>query len=542
MKLTPFIDQLPIPHTLKPKERHKDFQYYEVSMQEFSHAFHSELPPTTIWGYEGQFPGPIIDVNQGEAAHIKWMNDLPEEHLLPIDRTLHGSGEDMPDVRTVVHVHGAEVEPESDGYPEDWFTKDYQITGPGFQDPVYKYNNKQRATTLWYHDHTVGITRLNTYAGLAGMYIIRDEHEWNLNLPSGNYEIPLFIADKSFREDGSLFYPETTNVPPPPHPEGFPNPSVTPGETFENITVNGKVWPYLEVEQRKYRFRIVNGSNERFYRMQLDSGQPFIQIGSDGGLLEKPVHVKELVIAPAERMDVVIDFSKQPADTKIVMTNTATSPFDLDPPIGQQPDPETDGQIMQFRVIEARDRDTSYVPRHLSSIRNMAPYTADRTRTITLDAARDEYDRLKFLFNNKTFMEDIDIKPQLGDTEIWQIVNSGGAVHPIHVHLIQFQILDRIPIDGEAFDETGELRFTGRPQAPAANEAGWKDTVQAPPGFLTRIIMRFGPFTGRYVYHCHILEHEDYDMMRPYEVVAPEDEDVLKNQNNHLKRRRSRKR
>lgn len=172
----------------------------------------------------------------------------------------------------------------------------------------------------------------------------------------------------------------------------------------------------------------------------------------------------------------------------------------------------------------------------------MAPYTADRTRTITLDAARDEYDRLKFLFNNKTFMEDIDIKPQLGDTEIWQIVNSGGAVHPIHVHLIQFQILDRIPIDGEAFDETGELRFTGRPQAPAANEAGWKDTVQAPPGFLTRIIMRFGPFTGRYVYHCHILEHEDYDMMRPYEVVAPEDEDVLKNQNNHLKRRRSRKR
>lgn len=525
MKLKPFVDALPIPKTLSPKTKCECHDYYEVGMEEFEHKFHRDLEPTKIWGYEGQFPGPVIDVNRGKAAHVKWMNDLPDKHLLPIDRTLHGSGEHNPEVRTVVHLHGAEVEPEYDGYPEDWFSNDYKYVGPCFKDPVYKYNNKQRAGTLWYHDHAVGITRLNVYAGLAGMYIIRDDEERSLNLPKGKYELPLIIADKGFNEDGSLFYPEDTPVPPlDDRPDDFPIPSVTPGEAFENITVNGKVWPYFEVERRKYRFRILNVSNERFYRIALDSGQPLIQIGSDGGLIEHPVEMKELLIAPAERMDVIIDFSNQPAGTKITMTNTAPVPFGLPSPPAQDPDPETDGQIMQFHVIDATGKDNSEIPERLSHIRKIEEDEAIIERDITLDVATDEWNRLKFLLNNKEWHERIDVKPKLGDTEIWRFINSGGAVHPMHIHLIQFQVLDRIPFDGEAFDETRNIHITGKPVPPAPNERGWKDVVHSPPGFITRVIMRFGPFTGRYVYHCHILEHEDHDMMRPFEVVAPDED------------------
>lgn len=521
MKLKPFVDALPVPRYISPKERHKCFTYYEIAMKEFYHTFHKDLKPTKIWGYDGQFPGPVINVNQGECAHVKWMNQLPEKHLLPIDRTLHGSSEHMPDVRTVVHLHGAEVEPESDGYPEAWFTNDYKFVGPVFDSPVYKYNNNQRATALWYHDHAVGITRLNVYAGLLGMYIIRSEEERKLNLPSGAYELPLIIADRGFNEDGSLFYPDTPAFTPgEPEPgEELPQPSVTPGETFENITVNGKIWPFLKVEQRKYRFRILNASNERFYRLNLSNNQEFIQIGSDGGLLEKPVSLTALTIAPSERMDVIIDFSKLKPGTEIILTNTASSPFDFPPPIGTPPNPDTDGLVMQFKVIERTGDDTSKIPSILSNIPKLVECDADRTRDITLDAKIDIFGRFKFLLNNKGFMERIDVKPKLNDTEIWRIINSAGATHPIHIHLIQFQILDRIPFDTQSYTANGLLQFTGPPQPPLANERGWKDTVQSPPGFVTRVIMRFGPFTGRYVFHCHILEHEDYDMMRPFEVV-----------------------
>lgn len=513
MELTPFVDALPIPRYLGPLERNRHFTYYEVTMREFFYQMHSELNPTKVWGYEGQVPGPVIEAQRGECLHVKWINELPEEHFLPIDRTIHGAGDHMPDVRTVVHLHGAEVEPDSDGYPEAWFTRGFNQTGPRFECEVYKYPNSQRATTLWYHDHAVGITRLNVYAGLAGMYIIRDEHERLLNLPAGNYEIPLIIMDRSFNEDGSLFYPRTLDNPPP----GLPDPSITPGVAGDFILVNGKIWPYLEVEQRKYRFRILNASNERFYRMKLDSGQSFIQIGSDGGLLETPVVLDEITIAPAERVDVIVDFSDQPVGTNIVLTNSANTPFDF----GAPPDPETTGRIMQFRVIEITSPDTSSIPRFLSSIKRYKECDAARIRDITLDVTPDKYNRLKFLLSNRGFMDKITEKPHLGDIEIWRIINQGIAVHPIHIHLVQFQILDRIPFDVAAFNAKGQLRFTGEPQLPLPGETGWKDTVQATPGFVTRVIMRFAPFMGRYVYHCHILEHEDYDMMRPFEVIAP---------------------
>ena len=450
-------------------------------------------------------------MTQEECTHIKWINNLPDNHFLPIDRTLHSSGEHMPDVRTVVHLHGAEVEPESDGHPDAWFTRDFAQCGSRFEQKFYKYSNNQRPTTLWYHDHAIGITRLNVYAGLAGMYIIRNEEENSLNLPAGKYEIPLVIQDKSFNDDGSLFYPRTVNNPPP----TFPDPSITPGVAGDFILVNGKVWPYLEVEQRKYRFRILNASNERFYRMRLDSGQPFIQIGSDGGLLQKPVTVEEITIGPSERADVIMNFADQPIGSSIILTNTAATPFDF----GAPPDPETTGLIMEFRVLERESPDESQIPRFLSTIKRFNECEANRTRDISLDVTQDMYGRLKFLLSNHEFIDQITENPLLGDVEIWRIINQGIGVHPIHIHLIQFQILDRIPFDADAFNLTGQLRFTGDPELPLANELGWKDTVQAFPGFVTRVIMRFAPYTGRYVYHCHILEHEDNDMMRQLEVT-----------------------
>jgi len=515
MALTPFIDALPIPKVLKPKERCRHGTFYEVKMSEFFHRFHSELPPTKVWGYEGQLPGPTIEVEQGEKTHIKWINKLPDKHFLPVDHTLHGSGEHMPEVRTVVHLHGAEVEPESDGYPEAWFTSDFKKCGPRFVHKVYTYENNQRPAMLWYHDHAIGITRLNVYAGLAGLYFIRNDEERDLNLPSGVYEIPLVIQDKTFNEDGSLFYPSTVNVPDP--PPDFPDVSITPGFAGDTIIVNGKAWPYLEVEQRKYRFRILNASNERFYRMSLDSEQQFIQSGSDGGLLQRPVRLDEIVIAPAERVDVVVDFSDQPVGSAINVINTARVPFNF----GTPPDPETTGLIMQFRVVERTGEDTSTVPQILSRIKRFDECDAVCTRDITLDVSTDMYNRLLFLLSNHDWMDAITETPVVGEPEMWRIINPGLGYHPIHIHQLQFQIYDRIPFDVAAYNATGIIRYTGEPELPPAYERGWKDTVQAVPGYVTRLIMRFGPYTGRYVYHCHILEHEDHDMMRPIEVMPP---------------------
>lgn len=238
---------------------------------------------------------------------VKWINDLPFEHLLPVDRSIEGAEPKHPSVRTVVHLHGGRVLPENDGFPEAWFTKDCKKRGPKFLHEVYYYPNCQRPAPLWYHDHALGITRLNVYAGLAGLYFIRDKHEESLNFPSGKFEIPLLIQDRSFYPNGELFYPSQPDPLPPVSPS--PNPSIVPEFFGDTFFVNGKVWPYLEVEPRKYRFRIYNGSNARFFQLQLSSGQTFVQIGSDGGLFEEPVYVNEIILAPAERADVIVDFS-----------------------------------------------------------------------------------------------------------------------------------------------------------------------------------------------------------------------------------------
>ncbi|MDR7000656.1 multicopper oxidase [Neobacillus niacini] len=512
MKLTKFTDPLPIPLVLKPKWKSSGYTYYEVKMKEGKQSLHSQMPHTTIWGYEGRYPGPTIEVEMGETVYVKWMNALPEKHLFAIDHTVHGAEKDKPDVRTVVHLHGGRTEPESDGYPDAWFTKGYGKTGPFFAKEIYEYGNRQRARTLWYHDHAIGITRLNIYAGLAGFYIIRDSHERSLNLPGGKFEIPLLIQDRSFNEDGSFFYPEKSKK----DTSGI-TPSIISSFFGDTIVVNGKVWPFLEVEPRKYRFRLLNGANARFFHLFFDSGQPFFQIGTDSGFLEQPFSVHSLLLAPAERADVIVDFSNM-SGKSILMKNDARTHF----PIGDPVDPETTGMVMQFRVTKPLSSiDTSVIPAFMGTIHRLPESTARKQRYLQLSEEKDRFGRPLFLLDQKKWDDPIREMPQIGTNEIWCFVNTNGDDHPIHVHLVQFQILDRQPFDVVHFKKTGRIRYTGLRLLPDSGEHGWKDTVKCPPGHITRIIIPFFPFAGPYVWHCHMLEHEDYEMMRPYWILPP---------------------
>ncbi len=509
MALTKFIDPLPRIPVLKPKYRDDDGTHYEVRMKQVSVSLHSEMPDTTVWGYEGMVPGPLFEVEKNEPVWVKWINELPSKHLLPVDKTIHGV-EGTPEVRTVVHLHGARVEPDSDGYPEAWYTRNFAETGTFFERKTYFYPNRQPAAMLWYHDHALGITRLNVYAGLAGIYLIRDKCERLLDLPKGKYEVPLLIQDRSFNPDGSLFYP---SQPTPPVP-GV-DPSIIPGFLGDTILVNGKVWPYLEVEPRRYRFRFLNGSNDRFYRLYLSSGEPLIQIGTDGGFLESPVEVQQLILAPAERADIIIDFSKLQGKN-VVLLNDAANPF----PNGGPVDPETTGQILQFKVtLPLSGRDWSFIPKFIEPINYPPEVVARVQRNLPLVVQRDQYNRLLFLLDGKMWHDPVTEKPRLGRYEIWNLINPGFGSHPIHLHLIEFLPLNRQPFDVALYTQTGELKFTGPPEPPDPNERGWKDVFRSSPGMITRIMVRFQPYTGRYVWHCHILEHEDYDMMRPIDVV-----------------------
>lgn len=523
MSLEKFVDALPLPPTLKPKGKSDDIPFYEVTMKQVKQKLHRDLPPTTVWGYNGMYPGPTFEAQRNHPILVKWKNNLPFEHLLPVDRTIHGAMPDTPSVRTVVHLHGARVRPENDGYPEAWFTRDFENVGPKFAHEVYYYPNCQRPATLWYHDHALGITRLNVYAGLAGFYILRDEEEEKLNLPSGKFEIPLVLQDRSFYPNGELFYPTQPGHEPPPAPQPpppidptLPNPSIVPEFFGDTNLVNGKVWPFLEVEPRKYRFRILNGSNSRFYRISLSSGQEFIQIGTEGGLLEKPVTLTQITLAPAERADVIVDFSNQKGQ-RIILTNDAPAPF----PDGNPPSSDL-SQIMEFRVKQKLSKpDKSNIPAKLSCMEHLSPDDAIIVRKNLLVESTDEFGRLKLLLNNMAWDQlPLTETPYNGTIEIWELYNTTPDTHPIHLHLVAFQILNRAEFTG---DPNGPDLVVGPPQPPDANETGWKDTVRANPGEVTRIIARFGPFEGIYPWHCHILEHEDHDMMRPYE--------VLKNQN-----------
>jgi spore coat protein A len=475
-----FVDLLPIPTVAKTAGERN---HYRLEMSEVAIRVHRDLPATRMWGFNGESPGPVIEARSGQSVSVEWVNRLPAKHFLPIDHNLHGAERDKPEVRSVVHVHGAKTPPASDGYPEDWYVPGKSLT--------YSYPNDQEPATLWYHDHAMGINRLNIYAGLFGFFLIRDNFEDGLNLPKGRYEIPLAIYDRSFRRDGSLDYPTS----------GMPDMPWVPEAFGEAMLVNGKLFPFLEVEPRKYRFRVLNASNGRFFHLSLSNGQKFFQIGTDQGLIAAPIALESFVVAPAERFDLVVDFSGH-AGERIVLKSDA---FD----------------IMQFHVSNAAvTRDDSSLPSTLRPVTRTSESLAVKTRRIPLlEFKSPTGDSMTMLLCGKHWDMPVTENPVIDTVEIWELINTTEDSHPIHLHLVRFQILDRRSFDEPLFFNTGRIRYTGPVTPPDPYEAGWKDTIRAHSKMITRIIVRFEGYTGRYVWHCHVLEHEDNEMMRPYDVL-----------------------
>ncbi len=664
-----FADPLIIPPVMPAKGLRWDpslrriVPYYEIEVVQFrQQILPAPFPMTTVWSYGAvgrpetrNYPAFTIENLEGVPTRVKWVNNLKSadgeflEHLLPVDQTLHWAnpgrlpcmdGASHTDCRPanapqtryrgpvpiVTHVHGAHVQPDSDGYPEAWFLPDAADIPPGFarrgthwgqvpgapDEPgaaTFQYRNDQPETTLWYHDHTLGMTRTNVYAGPAGFYLVRNLANLRLGLPgpapllgldpNGNAfvrrltrEIPIVIQGRSFNDDGSLYYPDNrdffeglaagdlagagllfspeggSDVAPIWNPEFFGNAMV----------VNGRTWPRLEVEPRKYRFRLLNGSDARFLILRFEGERlAFHQIGGDQGFLPAPVTQTRLLLGPAERADVVVDFAGFAPGTRVILENIAPDePFGggvaCVPPtvtLGVDcdflpSDPATTGRVMAFDVVPLTWPDRSQIPAALPAEGPLpAPTREPRTLSLNEEESGSQFvcvggdDELilapgtandpeacaaaggalarfgptaallgvlgpdaggNWLSTPLPWGAPITENPALGATEIWEIHNFTADAHPIHLHLVRFKVVDRQAL---AADEEGiavqPAVLVGDPRPPEPWEAGYKDTVIAYPGEVTRIQATFD-IAGLYVWHCHILEHEDNEMMRPYRV------------------------
>ena len=661
-----FVDPLPALHTIVAGNGQ-----IQLAMEEFkSPVMPSTFVPaagtyngTWVWGYKhaGQtatsYIGPVIVAQRGTPTEIKFINNLGSAATTNVlaykystDQTLHwadplnqmvmggmipqpgsvGASNYNGTIPAVPHLHGGEVPPVLDGGPDAWFTSDGSVVGHGYYSKdgntaknyaIYRYPNTQEAAPIWFHDHTLGVTRLNVYAGLAGAYLLTDPPNDPTNLPQ---LVPLVVQDRMFDTNGQLFFPADSagGVLWNPNPE---HPYWVPEFVGDTIVVNGEVWPYLQVQAKRYRFILLNGSNARTYELNLP-GVPFWVIGTDGGYLDKPVKANKITMQPGERYDVIIDFAPL-AGTNVILNNNGRTPY----PKGTPPNGATVGRIIQFRVgaIPAGG-DTSYNPALGTALRSpmvrlvnpatgslATGVTAQKTRQLTLNEVMGMPQTainpvtgiltkfpggpLEILVNNtkwdgtnRTDFTPVTVGghtsyyselPKEGETEIWEFVNLTADAHPIHLHLVQFQILNRQwfnvssytraynaafpgggidPMTGLPYPvgiympgfgpplnyNTGIQRalggnpdivpyLQGRPNPPVANEAGWKDTVIAYPGEVTRIAVRwaptdlpantatsaafypFDPNGGHgYVWHCHIIDHEDNEMMRP-DLVIP---------------------
>jgi spore coat protein A len=454
--LTPFVDPLPIPPVLKPVVR-KGIEYYTLTMKPGAQKCHRDLPVTSnVLGFDGVFPGPTIRVRKGRPVSVTQVNNLPMSH------SGHGGGMmHLP----AVHLHGALVAPEHDGHPDDGI--------PAGGSREYRYPNEQTGCALWYHDHTHGATGLNVYRGLAGLYFIDDPKEKVLRLPGGPYEIPLVIQDRIFRPGGEMIY-ELDAV------------TLENGVVGDVILVNGMAQPFLKVATRKYRFRILNGSNARIYKLALSNNAPLIQIGTDGGLLQRPYPQASIECAPSERLDIIVDFSQLPVGEKVTLLNLNG--------MGR-----TDS-IMQFEV-ERKEKDNSTVPPFLVPWEELPEDQAVVTREFNLNRQAVN-GVLTWVINGQPYPQSAPMAyPKLNTIEKWRFTNPTNHPHPMHLHLVQFQVVN---IDGVPQD---------------TSKIGWKDSVVVPPASEVTLLAKFSGFTGRYVFHCHNLEHEDFAMMAEFQVV-----------------------
>lgn len=558
--------------------------YYEIEMKSGQFRFSSQLPApvitNTTWGYGGRdlagggplvflgYLGPTIEAQKGKTVVVKFINNLPTTHPLQAsidptvpDPAMYPELYDMTTIpptpihigRATPHLHGGFTAPQFDGHPHSWFTpisdggkgSHYAtLSGAAANEAIFVFSNQQPATNLWYHDHAMGITRLNVYAGLAGLYFVRDQYDTGtsnpptpgLNLPAGNYEVPLVLQDKQFNADGTLFYPTVgiTAVHPIWMPEFF-------GDT---PVVNGTAYPFFNVEPRRYRFRIVNGSQARFYNLWFDNGLapiPFHLIGMEQSLVPTPVMMTKLLIAPGERADIIVDFAGL-QNQVLTLKNNAKAPY-----------PGGKGglnQIMQIRVNVPMNGTDTTTPAAQLALPQVSPLTATSTTVMREIVMKEDVDPVTGLpidmkLNGKWFADPVEETPTVESTEIWQFINLTVDAHPMHMHLVKFQVYDRQPFDAKAYTMAwltyqaglgpkpilANFLTKGPAVLPPPEEKGWKDTAKSYPGEILRVITKFeipdadsnisGSGTelpADYVYHCHILEHEENEMMRPFTV------------------------
>ncbi|XP_050375377.1 multicopper oxidase LPR2-like [Argentina anserina] len=541
-RLQMFVDELPDMPRIQgfevvngvPKPRS-----FKVGMYKKKWKFHRDIPESTVYAYgkskrAATVPGPTIEALHGISTSIEWQNNIHStNHILPWDPTIPTAAPSTKKgIPTVVHLHGAIGEPASDGNSNAWFTADFRERGETWSKKTYHYYNQQHPGNLWYHDHAMGLTRVNLLAGLVGAYIIRHpDVEAPLGLPQGKFDRTLVIFDRAFNSDGSIYMNSKGNNPSI-HPQWQP-------EYFgDAIIVNGKAWPKLTVRRRKYRFRIINASNARFFKFFFTNGLRFIHVGADSAYIEKPVASREILLGPSEITDVIVDFSEAKTNNAI-LANDAAYPYPDGDPVN-----EANSKVMKFSIRRKKEVDTSRVPAKL--IHYPAPdiSSALQTRYIAMYEYASDIDEPTHLYlNAKPYDAPATETPKEGTTEIWNVINLTEDNHPLHVHLGLFVVLDQTDlVNVEEFRDCmtkkndalncGISKYArGNKTEVPAYEKGWKNVFKMRPGAVTKILLRFAYIHSNasyefdptaepgYVYHCHILDHEDNAMMRPLKII-----------------------
>lgn len=552
--LCKFVDDLA---TFKPAVVDATAGYtVKIGAYQIYQKFHRDLPATKQYAYgvdqkTAVYPGPVIIAKKGVPNKIYWENKLLDrQHMFTVDYTLMEGipKPKMGGIPVVPHRHGGESASDFDGHPQAWFTQ-FGEYGPTFKSRLYRYNNQQNAAMLWFHDHALGWTRLNTVAGLAGLYIITDPkgEEKKLGwLPAGKRDVPLAIADRLFFANGSIDFPNVGVVP-------KVHPNWTPEYIGNHIVVNGKVWPFMKVRRAMYRFRLLGVSNARFFNLKFEcAGRgdypnffppltgpsiEIIQIGADGGYLSAPARMSSLLLIPGERADILVDFNSVPAYCKdVILTNNARAPY----PAGEPVDRNT-GVVMRFVVTNRKAVPSPVIPSTVGFVPKVDLDSIAKVRFNTLVEIMDPVADLpvRVTIDGKGFMQPVTEIAREGTAEVWNIINLSADAHAMHIHLIQHRALWRRPFNVEKYEE-GECSFkdkrkpscyTGKAMPVKVNERGWKDTTLSLPGQVLTVYAPFYPMTGGkkflfdpssgpgYVWHCHMLDHEDNDMMRPFRVV-----------------------